>query len=264
MMDTLYLRVGMREMWFAAGNGSRGDEFEVRRVAFKPDVSLNVNVHEALQTEPLAKGTYQSVHALCEGRATLVPLSEFDEDDCEDLYFFNFPGVRQRLRVLYDALPHQNAVLLFGASKDVCHTLQENYPQVLFQSVETPLLLHFASCSPRALLRRRLFVNLTAGAMSLAACKGGRIELYNAYALHHAQDALYYTLHVAKVWGFDPATDEAFVSGERALAEGMAKSVAAYLPNVFVVRPEEEFSQTTLPGKGALPYDFLNLLLRAF
>jgi GGDEF domain-containing protein len=29
MMDTLYLRVGMREMWFAAGNGSRGDEFEV-------------------------------------------------------------------------------------------------------------------------------------------------------------------------------------------------------------------------------------------
>ena len=117
MMDTLYLRVGMREMWFAAGNGSRGDEFEVRRVAFKPDVSLNVNVHEALQTEPLAKGTYQSVHALCEGRATLVPLSEFDEDDCEDLYFFNFPGVRQRLRVLYDALPHQNAVLLFGTSK---------------------------------------------------------------------------------------------------------------------------------------------------
>lgn len=264
MMDTLYIRLGNDGMFFAACDGSRQVDYEIKTVPFKPGVSLNVSVHEALRSQPFASSEYREVRALCEGRATLVPLSEFDEDACEALYFFNFPGRRGRLRVFYDALPRQDAVLLFGVDKAVCRTLEEAFPQVVFQSVETPLLLHFAASSPRALPRRRLFVNLTAESMSVAACRSGRIELYNAFTLHHPEDALYYTLHVAKTWGFDASSDEVYVSGEAVMVDMIQKRTKAYLPNVFPVRIEEEFPGTPLCRESALPYDFVNLLLRTF
>ena len=263
-MDTLYIRLGNDGMFFVSCDVSRQVDYEIKAVPFKPGVSLNVNVREALRSLPFADGPYREVRALCEGRATLVPLGEFEEDACEALYFFNFPGRRSRLRVFYDVLPRQDAVLLFGMDRDVCRALEEVFPQVVFESAETPLLLHFAACSPRALPCRRLFVNLTAEVMSVAACRRGRIELYNAFTLHHPEDALYYALHVAKTWGFDASSDEVYVSGEAAMVNTMVESTKRYLPNVFPVCIEEEFRGTPLCREVALPYDFVNLLLRAF
>ena len=262
--DTLYIRISGSEMIFARYDHLRRQTVNYVVYQVKPDISLNANVHAAIAQVALTRGDFNYVRVLMEGPATLVPLSEFEEDLTEDLYFFNFSGNRRRLRVFYDTLPHLNAVLLFAADKDVCHTLEETFPNILFQSAETPLLLHFASCSRTAASCGRFLVSLSHGRMSFSAFHNGKIELYNSYALHHLRDASYYILQAMHLWGFRQETDELYLGGDRVMAEQLSADLQAYVNHLSLLKAEEEFNTNVAALQKALPYDLVTLLLRAY
>ena len=86
-----------------------------------PDISLNANIHKAIKSSVMASNTYSFVEVYCAEPATLVPLKEFEEEDANDIYFFNYPSLRQSNRVFYDTLPYLNAILVFSIDKGVCH-----------------------------------------------------------------------------------------------------------------------------------------------
>lgn len=262
--DTLYIRLSRTKFVFARYDRLRNATLNYVCYDVKPDVSLNANVHDALARVPLCEGRFREVRVLVDGDVTLVPLSEFDEESCEDMYFFNLPEKRRHRRVFYDTLPHQSAMLLFSIDKDVAHTLKEAFPGVVFQSSETPLLLHFASCSPPSVLRRRLFAGLHDDRLTLCAFNAGRIESFNVYRLHHSQDAVYCTLYFAKLLQMKPETDEVYLSAPDETSAGLLEKLKTYLPNSFLLKPEEEFGRNAVALSGALPYDFIVLLLRAF
>ena len=262
--DTLYIRIGRESFLFARYNILNKQRLEYVDFKLKPDVSLNANMHEALKRVPFAMEGYRNVRVLVEGTATLVPLNEFEEENCEQLFFFNAPARHKRRRVFYDTLPHMGAVLLFGADKDMCHTLEETYENIYFQSTETPLLLHFASCSPRVLSRGRLFVALTPERVSVAAFRSGKIELYNTFALDTLKDALYYVLSMAKLWNMNPAVDEIFVAGMENEARQLAEDTKIYYPNCFYNDPNDEFGKVGSILKEVIPYDMMNALLKAY
>lgn len=262
--DTLYIRLSGKRFIFARYDRLHSATLNFVSYDVKPDVSLNANLHEALKRVPLVESEYRSVRVLVDSDVTLVPLSEFDEESCEEIYFFNLPDKHRHRRVFYDTLPHQSAVLLFSIDKDVAHTLEETFPNVLFQSIETPLLLHFASCSPQALQRRRLFACLHDESLTLCAFRSGHIEQSGLYRLHHAADALYYLLYFAKLLKMNPESDEIYVSAPAKEAENMVAVVKTYYPNSFVLNPAEEFGHNAVALAEALPYDFIIMLLRAF
>ena len=262
--DTLYIRISSSEMFFARYDHLRRQTVNFVSYKVKPDISLNANMHAAISQVALVRGDFNYVRVLMEGPATLVPLSEFDEDLTEDIYFFNFTGNRRRLRVFYDTLPHLNAVLLFAADRDVCHTLEETFPNILFQSAETPQLLHFASCSRTAAACGRLFVSLAPNRMSFSAFRNGKIELYNSYKLHHLHDAAYYILQALLLWNFRQETDEVYLGGKRDLAEQLYADMQPYVNKLFLLKAEEEFNSNVAALQNALPYDMITLLLRAY
>jgi hypothetical protein len=262
--DTLYIRLGRDAFIFATYDRMKQHTLNYVTFKVKPDVSVNANMHEALACVPLAAMNYRQIRVLVEGPATLVPLSEFDEDSLDDFYFFNMPSGRRHRRVFYDTLPHQNAVLVFGIDRDVCHTLEEAFPNVVFQSAETPQLLHFASCSSPALEQGRLYVSISDHRMTVCAFRHGRIELFNTFPLHNEQDALYFSLYTARLWHADPTVDETFVVGRREKARRLSDAIKTYLPNSFVLKAEEEFQGGVPAMQEALPYDFITLLLRAY
>lgn len=262
--DTLYIRLGRDEFIFARYDRLNQNTLNYVSFKVKPDISLNANMHEALKCVPLAANSYRQVRILVEGAATLVPLSEFDEDCLEDLYFFNMPSGRRHRRVFYDTLPHQSAVLVFGIDRDVCHTLEEAFPNAVFQSAETPQLLHFASCSSPVLEQGRFYVSISDHRMSVCAFRQGKIELFNTFRLRNEQDALYFSLYTARLWNVDPARDEIFVVGKREKARRLSDSIKSYLPGSFVLKAEEEFRGGAPAMQEALPYDFITLLLRAY
>lgn len=262
--DTLYIRISDSEVIFARYDHLRRQTVNYVVYKVKPDISLNANIHEAVGRVALTRGDFNYVRVLMEGPATLVPLSEFEEDLTEDLYFFNFSGNRRRLRVFYDTLPHLNAVLLFAADKDVCHTLEETFPNILFQSAETPQLLHFASCSRTALSCGRFFVSLSPRRMSFSAFRNGKIELYNSYALHHLRDAAYYVLQAMQLWHFRQETDELYLGGDRDMAEQLQPELQPYVHHLSLLKAEEEFNSNVAALQKDLPYDLVTLLLRAY
>lgn len=262
--DTLYIRLSGNSFVFARYDRLHSGTLNYVCYGVEPDVSLNAGLHDALKRVPLVDGEYARVRVLVESEVTLVPLSEFDEESSEEIYFFNLPDKRRQRRVLYDTLPHQSAVLLFSIDKDVAHTLEETFPNVLFQSSETPLLLHFASCSPQVIGRRRLFAYLHDGNLTLCAFRAGRIERFGVYHLHHKEDALYHTLYFAKLWAMKPELDEVYVSAPAGEDEKLMSSIETYYPNSFCLKPEEEFGSHAVALAEALPYDFIVMLLRAF
>ena len=262
--DTLYIRISQLEFIFARYDHLRPQTLNYSNYMVKPDISLNANMHEALQKMSLTHGDFSFVRVLVEGPVTLVPLSDFDEEMAEEIYFFNLPEQRKRRRVFYDTLSHQESVLLFSVDKDVCHTIEETFPNLLFQSSETPQLLHFASCSPISSSEGRLFVSIMERRMSVCLLRNGKIKQYNSFRLHHTQDAAYYTLRMAQLCGFLPEKDCLYICGRSPLAEQLHGELSPYLPNVELLKAEEEFNANVAALQKDLPYDMITLLLRAY
>jgi hypothetical protein len=262
--DTLYIRISQKEFVFARYDHLRPQTLNYVVYKLQPNISLNANMHEAIRRISLTRGDFSYVRVLVEGAATLVPLNDFDEDDAESFYFFNLPEKQKWRRVCYDTLPHLNAVLLFSVDKDVCHTLEESFQNLFVQSSETPLLLHFAQCSPASLKQGRIFANLTDGRMSVMGFRKGKLGLYNSFALHHDDDAAYYLLRTVKGWSFNIETDELFLKGEVGLTQKLCTEVKPYISHVEVIDTSEEFNTHVATLQDCLPFDLIVLLLRAF
>ena len=262
--DTLYIRISQKEIVFARYDHLRSRTLNYVGYNVHPNISLNANVHDAVGKVALAKGDFNYVRILVEGPATLVPLNDFDEENATDFYFFNIPEKERKCRVFYDILPHLNAVLLFSIDKDVCHTLEETFVNLFFQSSETPQLLHFASCCPASLSQRRIFISLYQERMGMVAFQKGKLILYNSYELHHAKDAVYYALQTIRTCQFSSETDEVFLAGDRQMSEQLQSELSVYLPHVDIIKAEEEFNANVLTLQQALPYDMITLLLRAY
>lgn len=261
--DTLYIRISRSEFVFARYDRLRQQTVNFETYVTQPDISINANMHEAIRRTSLVKGDFSYVRVLVEGPATLVPLSDFDEDHTEDIYFFNFSKSRKRHRVFYDTLPHLNAVLLFAIDKDICHTLEETFPNLLFQSAETPLLLHFASAC-MATTCGRFFVNIANGRIGLSAFRDKKLGLYNTCTVHHLEDVLYFTLQTMHLWHFRRESDELYLCGEREQADELLKMLTPYVPHISVLKPEEEFNANVAALLDKLPYDLVLLMLRAY
>ena len=262
--DTLYIRLSKNEFIFARYDHLKSQTINFVCYKVKPDISLNANMHQALQSMSLTKGDFNFVRILVDSPATLVPLNEFDEDNYKELYFFNLPEKQKRRVVYYDTLPHLGAVLLFSIDKDICHTIKETFPNLLFQSAETPQLLHFASCGSPAQSGDRFFVSLYSDRMTIVSFQNGKIGLYNTFKLHTPEDAIYYTLHAVRLWGLNPDSDEVYIGGEREPAEVLQQAIFRYLPHSSVLKAEEEFNAQVLALQKALPYDLITFLLRAY
>ncbi len=262
--DTLYIRIGQKAFIFASYDEMSKQNFEYVHYKLKPEVSPNANMHEALKRVAFVRNTFHKVKVLVEGAATLVPLNEFDEEDSEALYFFNISDQQKRRRVFYDTLPRLGAVLLFGIDKDLCHTLEETFANIYFQSTETSLILHFASCCPYSKGTSQLYVCMETSRVSVAAYRNGRIDRYNTFVLYNVQEALYYVLSMVKTCRMDAANDEIHVSGAEGIAERLVEKVKPFYPNCHINLPQNEFGRIGKTLHAAFPYDMVNALLKAY
>lgn len=262
--DTLYIRIDKKKIIFARYDRVKDSTLNYSVFHANANISLNANMHEAIVKVPLAKGDFNMVNISVTGEVTLVPLNEFDEDDIEDLYFFNIPVDKKRRHVYFDTLPRLNSVMLFSIEKDLAHTIMEEYPNASFHSTQMPLVLHYVSCCQTVNTPGKLFVYVEDDTLILAAFRNGKICLLNSYMMSCLEDALFYLLSVARQWNIQAETDEVYFSGERKICEEILTKTRTYLPNAFLLKPEEEFNRHVLVLTKDLPYDMIALLFRAY
>lgn len=229
-----------------------------------PDISLNANIHQAVKTVELAQGDYNFVDAyVCEA-TTLVPLKEFEEDDIEDIYYLNFPQMRQRCKVFYDTLPYLNALLLFAVDKDVCRTLRDYYPQVKFHNTLTSLVLQYASRYPFSATQPRLYCYVNEQNLTLIVVQGGQLQFMNSFKIHNPSDSLYYIACVANSFALTAAGEKIYVGGDQPAAQNLTLALDRIHLRGFYMDDKEELSQHPIASVAAFPYDLKVLLLKAF
>lgn len=255
----LFVRLSPQTLMFARYEQRREPYFECQPYVLRHTASLMVNLREAKESAPLLQTPTSSAQVLVSAPVTPVPLSEFQEEDCEEMYKYCFKTEKE-MRVFYDIVPASNAVLLFGLEEIVCRTLEELFGKVHFTSSLTPVLRHFsqkgASATPR-----RTFVYHHEESVDIALFENSRLLAVNTFPVREAEDVAYYVFNLTGKMGIDNANDAFFVAAEKPFQEQVVSSLKRFSPNVFAVRPSAEFNRHPVTLREHTPYDLVTYLL---
>ncbi len=263
-MNTLTIRLSRQRIIFCTYNRlvNRMPKYEV--YGNDPGISLNANIHKAIKSSDLSRESYDAVEVYCDEPTTLVPLREFEEEDAAEIYFFNYPSLKQNNKVFYDALPYLNAILVFSVDKGVCHSLREAFPQARFHSTLTSLVLQHASRYPFQSTTPRLYCYVNEDKLTTTVIKDSQLVFMNTYTLHHSADALYYIAGVVRLKGVLANGEDLLVCGDQDLAVDIAGNLSKIGQKGFLMKDAEELSHHPLSEIEQFPYDFKVMLLKAF
>lgn len=263
--DTLYIRIGKGRFVFTCYDRVKDNTLNYRCFDVNKNMSLNANMHKALASHALMGEGRGRVYVSVDTPVTLVPLNEFDDEEMPNIYSYNFPDENNRMHVLYDMLPLQNAVMLGAVDKDLEHTILETYPGATFHPSLTPLILHYASLCDNTSQSGKMFVSFMEDDMTIACFRGNKISSLNTFSgVKNIENALYYTLSVARQGNINPESYEVYIVGNGALESSMCKELHKYLPQTFLFEPENAIRRYVQVLEDNLPYDMIVLLLKAY
>ena len=263
-MDSLTIRISSDRIIFATYDRLRNMMPDYVVCNNNPDISLNANAHQAIKGTPMAQQDYNFVDIFTDGPTLLVPLSEFDEDDVPERFYFNFPSLKGRTKVYYDTLPYLNALLLFSMDRDMSNTLLDYYPSAKFHCNLTALIRQWVARYPFSSSLPRLYCYLCEGKLTLVVVKQAMLQFVNTYNIHNANDSLYSVASIAQRFGITGDGERTYVSGYGNEAAELAKSLDRIRLNAFFIDDSEELSHHPIAKIAEFPYDFKVHLLRAY
>ena len=239
-------------------NGQPAFHYHVYHV--RPQASLTANLREAMQQCPLPATPHERVEVLLTEPVTVVPLAEFQEEDCEALYECCYtPGHKRR--VFYDTVPAANVVLLFALSEATCRTLEDCFGSVRYTSASTALLQHFARKGLGMSPSTRLFVYTHEGVIDVAVFSESRLITFNTYTVRTLTDVAYYTFNLARHLGLPLATMPIYVAGTDELRTPVVGELQKYAARVFAINQAAEFNRHPVATTPHIPYDLITKLL---
>jgi len=263
--DTLYIRIGGDRLIFARYDRVKDNTLNYRCFNVNKNMSLNANMLKALNSRSSLGEGAGRVYVCVDTPVTLVPLNEFDDDEMNDIYSYNFSSGNRPMRVFYDMLPLQNAVMLGAVDKDLEHTLLEAYPGATFHSCLMPLVLHYASLCEGNSGSGKMFVSTEGGNLTVASFRGNKLSLLNTFAgVKQVEDALYYIFSVARQWNIVPSADEVYVVGGGPFEQALSAQLGKYIPNTYPFNPSDVQGRRVQALLKDIPYDMIVLILKAF
>ncbi len=257
----LYIRFSNTDICFASYDATSPQQFETITFHLRPQVSLMVNLREAVEKIELLQRSYHKVEVFVNAPVTPVPLAEFQEEDVEATYRFCFSQSESK-RVFYDTVPAANVVLLFALPNDTCRTLDEIFPNVRYNASLTPVVQHFAKKATTLSADKRVFVNTHEGAIDLIVFSDKRLLMLNTYEVRTLADADYYLFNLLRHLAVDVSTTPIFVSGDAHLRNPLIEELQQYAPKVFPVNAAAEFNRHIVATTEQVPYDLVCAMLR--
>ncbi len=257
--STLYLRLGENTLHFARYADSRPPYFDYCQYRLRSRTSLTVNLKEAIDSEKIFRTPYHRVEVLAQSPATFVPLSDFQEEDCETIYNYCFPH-KQKRRVFYDTIPGANAVLLFSLDENTCQALESVFENVRYLSTQTPVMRHFSTRSTDK-AHRVAYVYCHEQKVDIAVFEDYRLIIANTYQVYNTADVAYFIMSVARQTGLNPESDPLFVVEPKGTFTSIIDELQQFSTAVRVLSPAEEFKQHVVATTQGVPYDLMTLLI---
>ncbi len=257
--STLYLRLGESTLHLARYADGRPPYFDYSQYRLRSRTSLTVNLREAIDSEKIFRCPYHRVEVIVQSPVTFVPLSDFQEEDCETIYNYCFPDSQKR-RVFYDTIPGANAVLLFSLDENTCQALEGVFENVHYLSAQTPVMRHFSTRSIDK-AHRVAYIYCHEQKVDIAIFEDYRLIIANTYQVYNTADVAYFAMSLARQTGLNLESDPLFVVEPRGTFADIADELRQFSAAVKVLNPEEEFKQHVVATTPGVPYDLMNLLI---
>lgn len=255
----LYLRLTPTSLCFARYELRDEPVFAFSEYRVRPQTSLSVNLRDAMQTEKLLSAPAIVTHVMVGGPVTLVPLADFQEEDCATIYDYLFPN-DQPHKVFYDTIPSASAVLLFSLEEQICQTLESLFDGVDYHSTFTPLLRHFAKKTMASGCAQKIFVYGHEQGVDIAAYDGNRLIMVNTFPASNPVDVAYYVFNIARSLSGDFSQLAFYISGNEHRRDLISSEIQKYATEVFVLHPTAEFNRHVVSVSDDVPYDMMTLL----
>lgn len=260
--ENLVVRLGVDGLCFARYSSRQTREFSFGRRRFAPQLPLSVNLSEAFSSEPLLSIPAKSTAVMVRGAAVIVPLSVFQEEDCEDYYNCCFPiEAGKKRRVFYDTVSPTATAQLFSVDEEIWRKIRETVPGARYFASVTPLLRHFATKPALPANGKRIFTYIHEGATDIMAFEGQRLLIANTFDTPDTADCLYFTLGIAKQLEMPLETNPIYVCGFTDEQERTADQLRQYARNVIPVNPSAEYNRHPVAATLGIPYDLVTFLL---
>lgn len=259
--SSLTVRMSKSGFSFSIYDPASEEGFRFIPYEIEPSISMMANVKEALQSQMVLKEMYGSVNFLFTDDVALVPEDVFKEEDAETYYRFQFPA-KENVEVLFNRLPHTQAVLLFPAERGLRQLLLDAFPDASFYSALSPVTEHFCSVS-RLGNNRKLYLYFYDGKVCMEVYDRGRLCFMNVFDYEdNKENVLYYVTYVWKACKLDVEEDRLYMTGEMGeLKQPLMEAFRHFFRNVFYMNPAAEFNEASVSKVESVPYDVQSLLV---
>ena len=204
---TLSIRLSADGFSFSIYHPQDKDDFFFANYPVNVSISMTANLKKMIQTVEEMKHSYGQVNILVDTqRFTPVPFDLFEDEQTENLFYYNFPQ-RDNEVVLCNILGKSNIALLFGMDKHAHQLLCEHFPQARIFACISPLMEHFSRKSHEGNVRR-MYIHARENAMEVFAFDKGKLLFANTFTCQQITDQVYYLLYIWQQLGFNQEKDQ--------------------------------------------------------
>ncbi len=220
-------------------------------------ISMAANLREAFGTSELLSSGCNCALIMLDAPVMLTPIDEYQEEHEETFYTYTFPNSTPPF--INCILPEQNAVAVFAINKDLKVVIDDHFSDVRYVPVSHPVWEHLYH---RSFIgeRGKLFAYFHDNKMEVFCFAKNRFKYFNTFETTHANDVLYYLLHIWNQLGLNAEEDELHIAGDIPNQEWLTNQLRRFLTRVFTIRQSIDPTQLQENKLQDIPYDLLTLL----
>ena len=255
----LTIRISADGMSFSVFNPSLNDSLVYEPYVNNSSISLAANLREAIKEISLLRNNYYRITVALDSPTLIVPDERFTEADAEILYKHAFPQSKN-VSVIYNTLSDINAVAVFSINKDVKLVLDDNFSNLRYTTVVTPVWHHLHERSFTG-THQKLYGYFHDKKLDLFCFNQNRFKFCNSFEAQYAKDSIYFILFVWKQLVLDTEKDELHIAGDIPEREWFLQQLRQYLHNAFTVNPKADYNRSPVTNTADMPYDLQTLLI---
>ena len=257
----LTIRIGRHTLSFSALNQEKGDNIIFEPYTVRSGISMAANLREALKEIDLLRNGWQRAMVMTDSPVLMIPIDEFKDGQKELLYHHAITG-HEGETVMSTVLPSLNAVAVYSMNKDLKLVIDDNFSDVRFTHVCTPVWNHLYRRSFTG-VRQKLYAYFHDKKIDVFSFRQNRFRFTNSFDTNLPADTFYFLLNVWKQLAFDNRRDELHLVGELPERDGLLQELRQFIQNVYVINPKAEFNRAPITEIKNLPYDLMTYFLRS-
>lgn len=256
----LTIRIGRKSMSFAVASAATDNQLLFEPYTVKSGISMAANLREAFRTSDMLAQGYDRVMVMIDTPALMIPIEEFDEEHCEELYWHAFTRQSNDV-VMHNVLPGLNAVAVFAVNKDLKLVIDDHFSDVKMMVASSSVWNHLYQRSFTG-NRRKLYGYFHDKQLDITCYEKSRFKFCNTYEVDRYMDAVYFLLYVWKQLGFDAKKDELHLCSSIIERDSLLAELRKYVQNVYVINPSADFNRAPITHIKGLPYDVMTYYVK--